>query len=45
MFINFAIWTMALMWCMRHADIMGMMLCIVGFLIMQFMIEERDGES
>lgn len=44
-FTNFLVWTLALMWCMRHADTVGMGLCITGFLFIHFMIEERDGES
>jgi hypothetical protein len=44
-FTNFLVWTLALMWSMRHADVVGMALCIVGFLFMHFMIEERDGDD
>lgn len=43
--INFALWTAALTWSIRHADTVGMVLCITGFLFIHFMIEERDGES
>jgi len=43
MYTNIICWTLALIYAMRHADALGMSLCLFGFLFMHFMIEDCFG--